>query len=146
MPFEELQLGDQTIRHDRVATAAAYRTVTRGGAKRCDCLNCRNFKPQREVAYPDSFKSLLEQLGVDFKKEGAVYMAGPVEDGYYVYESCFYFIGEMITAGESTISGTAPHQLACYFTEMFPKPEDSHRIRGVCGRNLDAAACTSAGR
>ena len=96
----------------------------RGGAETCDCLFCQNFRPQREAAYPDSFKSLLEQIGIDLEKEGEVYMSGPVEDGYYVYEGHFYLIGEMIIAGESTISGPAPHRLACFFAETSRKLEE----------------------
>jgi hypothetical protein len=65
MPTTDMRVGDQTIRYDRDRTAAAYRSLERGFAEKCGCLFCKNFAAQRNLVYPDSFRALLEQLGID---------------------------------------------------------------------------------
>ncbi len=37
----EMQLGDQTIRYDRDATAAVYSNLKDGFAERCGCIFCK---------------------------------------------------------------------------------------------------------
>jgi len=44
----ETRVGSQTIRYDRDATAAVYRTLERGSAKECGCIFCKNFAAQRD--------------------------------------------------------------------------------------------------
>jgi hypothetical protein len=80
MSLTEMRIGDQTIRHDREATAAVYETVKQGEAEVCGCIFCKNFVAQRNLVYPASFGALLEQLGVDPNKEAEVFECGPVED------------------------------------------------------------------
>jgi hypothetical protein len=100
----ELQIGDQTIRHDREATAAAYGKIERGFAERCGCASCRNFIAQRDAAYPGSFRALLDELGIDPNKEGEAFECGPLEEGSHVYGGWFYFAGEMTAWGESVVA------------------------------------------
>ena len=81
----EMRVGDQTIRYDRDATAAVYRTLEHGFAEGCGCIFCKNFAAQRNLIYPDSFRALLDQLGIDPNKEGEAFECGPVEDGCHLY-------------------------------------------------------------
>jgi hypothetical protein len=73
MPMSELQVGDQTVRYDRKATAVAYGGIKQGGAGKCGCFFCRNFAVQRSTI----FTALLEQRGVDPNKEEEVFEYGP---------------------------------------------------------------------
>ena len=73
--------------------------MQKGDAEQCGCSPCLNFAAQRQSAYPEQFRALLEQLGVDPEKEGEVYECGP-QDGLYLYGGWFYFAGEILTAGE----------------------------------------------
>jgi hypothetical protein len=107
MPMTEMRVGDQTIRYDRDATAAAYRTLELGSAEECGCIFCENFSTQRNLVYPDSFRALLDQLGIDPNKEDEVFECGPVEDGCHLYGGWFYLAGEMVTAGERNFSAPA---------------------------------------
>ena len=109
MAFTEMQVGDQEIRHDRDRTQLVYSGIEKGDADECGCIYCRNFAAQRESAYPESFKRLLDQLGIDPAKEGEVYEAGPAEGGRFTYGGWFYFVGEMIEAGRSFLD--VAHQL-----------------------------------
>jgi len=94
MPMTEMRVGDQTIRYDREATAAAYENIERG------CASCKNFAAQRNLAYPSSFLAILQQLGIDAAKEGEAFECGPVEDGCRLYGGWFHFVGELVIAGE----------------------------------------------
>jgi hypothetical protein len=98
--MEELRLGDQLIRYDRNATVAGYSKMDRGSAESCRCIFCRNYIPQREQAYPPDFVRLLDQLGIDSTKEGDLYEAGPPLDKVQAYGGWFYFVGEVVEAGE----------------------------------------------
>jgi hypothetical protein len=95
-----LTLGDQQIEYDRESTVAAYGEIQSGGAERCGCAGCRNFIAQRESAYPKQFVSLLEQLGIDPRKEGEVYESGGDAGSMHMYGGWFYFAGRLVVAGE----------------------------------------------
>jgi hypothetical protein len=116
----EMTIGDQTVRYDRDATAAVYGTIEHGDAEKCGCIFCKNFAVQRDIAYPASFRALLEQLGIDPKKEGEAFEYGPVAEGCHLYGGWFYFVGEMVTAGERTSNATKSREFAFWFTATFP--------------------------
>jgi hypothetical protein len=102
--MEELRLGDQLIRHDREATIAAYSTLSSGGADRCTCIYCRNFAAQRATVYPPAFLMPLDQLGIDPNKEGEVFdVVGPADWKVRPTGGWFYFVGELVEAGEKLI-------------------------------------------
>jgi hypothetical protein len=102
--MEELRLGDQLVRFDREATAAAYSNLPSGDADRCKCVYCRNFVAQRATVYPQGFRAFLDRLGIDPKKEGEVYdMARPFEERIRPTGGWFYFFGELIEKGEKLI-------------------------------------------
>ena len=96
----ELRIGDQLIRFDQEATVAAYSQIQHGDAERCACAGCRNFIASRALAFPDVFRTLLADLGVNENKEGETVHYGPVEGNVHFYGGWFYFVGELIEAGE----------------------------------------------
>lgn len=118
--MEELRLGDQLIRYDREATAAAYSAIPYGDADRCACIYCRNFAAQRANAYPSDFRALLERLGIDSNKEGEVYdAAGTHECSARPTGGWFYFVGELIEKGERLIQAG---DFQYWFQPSFPRP------------------------
>jgi hypothetical protein len=119
MPMTEMRIGDQAIRFDRDATAAAYGSPECGFAERCRCIYCKNFTAQRDLIYPPSFKMLLAQLGIDPIKECEAFECGPVQGGLHLYGGWFYFVGEMITAGER--NSHAGDQFEFWFTTIGPR-------------------------
>ena len=114
----EIQIGDQTIRYDRDATAVVYASLEHGFAEKCGCVFCKNFAAQRNLVYPDSFKTLLDQLGIDPNKEAEAVDYGPVGDGSHLYGGWFYFVGEMINAGER--NSNAGDKFEFWFTSIGP--------------------------
>jgi len=115
-----LRVGDQTVRYDREATAAIYGTLKPGGAGTCGCIFCKNFAVQRNLVYPASFRSLLEQLGIDPEKEEEVFEYGPVEDKGHLYGGWFYFVGEMVVAGERNSNASDAEYFEFFFTSVGP--------------------------
>jgi hypothetical protein len=67
MPMTEMQVGDQTVRYDREATAAIYARLKNGWAEDCGCVGCRNLLAQRDVIYQASdspyFKYHFSRVG-----------------------------------------------------------------------------------
>jgi hypothetical protein len=126
MPMTEFQIGDQTIRHDRDATAAIYKSLKHGFAEECGCESCKNFAARRHLVYPASFRALLEQLGIDPNKEAEAYEYGPPQDGLQFYGGWFYLVGEMVTAGER--NSNVGDNFEFWFTSIGP---DAPAFRGV---------------
>ena len=79
----------------------AYGSLENGFAEQRGCIHCKNFAAHRDLAYPPSFRALLEQLGIDPDKECEAFEYGPVEGGRHLYGGWFYLVGEMITARAS---------------------------------------------
>ena len=118
--MEELRLGDQLVRFDREATAAAYGNLLFGDADRCKCVYCRNFAAQRATVYSQAFRAFLDQLGIDPQKEGEVYdMAGPDERRVRPTGGWFYFVGELIEKGERLVQDG---DFQYWFQPSFPRP------------------------
>lgn len=140
MPMVEMQIGDQTIHYDRHATAQIYADVSTGWVERCRCVGCRNFLAQRETIYPRAFTELLDRLGIDPKKEAEAVLDGPLKNGLYHYGGWFFFVGEMLTGGDTweAVPGTQvkirrhhEHSEVCdspyfgfFFTRFGPCPKE----------------------
>jgi hypothetical protein len=135
----ELRIGDQLIRFDLDATLLAYSQLEQGDADRCTCTGCRNFALLREKVYPDTFRNLLGQLGIDPRKEGEAVHYGPRGD-LQSYGGSFYFVGEVIDEGEHlleirNLEGTGLTKITqerrvsnatfqYWFSKSFPKPPE----------------------
>ena len=124
MPVTEMRVGDQTIRYDREATAAIYASLRNGWAEDCGCAGCRNLAAQRGVIYPASFRELLDQLGIDPNKEAEAVADGPLENGLHHYGGWFFFVGEMVTAGERLSHASDSPYFKYFFTRGGPCPKE----------------------
>jgi len=96
----ELRVGDQLVRFDREATITAYSAIAEGWAERCNCSGCRNFVVARGQAFPNDFRTVLSELGIDPLREGEAVHYGPVEGNLHFYGGWFYLVGELIEVGE----------------------------------------------
>ncbi len=108
--MDRIQSGDQIIRYDQEQTRKAYSAMKDCIAERCGCSYCLNFAAQRTTAYPEDFRLLLIQLGIDSEKEGEVYEWGPPEESLRAYGGWFYFVGELIQEGERMTEATSGFQ------------------------------------
>ena len=120
----EMQVGDQTVRYDREATSAIYASLRNGWAEDCGCVGCRNLAAQRDVIYPASFRELLHQLGIDPNREAEAFLNGPLENGLYYYGGWFFFVGEMVTAGELLSHASDSPYFTYFFTRAGHCPRE----------------------
>jgi hypothetical protein len=120
----EMTVGDQTIRYDPEATAAIYARLRNGWAEDCGCVGCRNLLAQRDEVYPTAFRELLQRLGIDPNKESEAVADGPLENGLHHYGGWFFFVGEMVTAGEyMSLIRESPY-FGYFFTRVGPCPKE----------------------
>jgi hypothetical protein len=119
----ELCMGQQKILFDREATAALYRqTIVVPGADQCTCISCKNFAAQRGKVFPEEFRRLLNELGIDPLKEWEAfdYDFEPKSPRKHVlYGGWFLFAGELV---EGLDKRPDPKQkaFAHWFTTSFP--------------------------
>jgi hypothetical protein len=78
---------------------------------------------QRDAVYPDSFRELLHQLGIDPNKEAEVVADGPLADGWHHYGGWFFLVGEVVTAGERMSQGGDFPYFKYYFSRVGPCPQ-----------------------
>jgi hypothetical protein len=116
--MEQIRLGDQIVRYDSLRTRAAYAAMKNSSAQRCGCPYCRNFLAQRSTIYPEGFRILLDQLGIDPEKDGEVY-EGIIGSSLVEYCGWFYFAGELVEAGERMTEAGVGFQ---YFFRRSHKP------------------------
>jgi hypothetical protein len=84
----------------------------------------RNLATQRDVIYPASFRELLNRLGIDPNKEAEAVADGPLENGLHHYGGWFFFVGEMVTAGERLSQASDSPCFNYHFTRVGPCPEE----------------------
>jgi len=92
--------GDWTYSLDRDATVAAYRAAEHGGSDSCGCAGCRNFTLARAEVFPASFLTLLDQLGIDPRKDGEAYHIARLSPGRHGYGGWFHFVGTLHETGD----------------------------------------------
>ena len=120
----EMTIDDQTFRYDPEATAAIYARVRSGWAEDCGCVACRNLLAQRDEVYPSAFRELLQRLGCDPNKEAEASADGPVQNGRYHYGNWFFFVGEMVTAGDSISVVSESPYFGYFITRGGPYPKE----------------------
>ena len=86
--------GDSKFTVDRDATIDAYRRSA-DGLDACACSGCRNFRLARERVFPATFLTLLDELGVDFRKPVEVYQCGRIAPGRHAYGGWYNFVGTL---------------------------------------------------
>lgn len=81
------------IEYDEMLTRQIYKKLI-SGPEKCVCDNCKNFLLARENFYPESLKEILNQLGIDYKKETELCYFNRIETGWHLYKGWFHFVGK----------------------------------------------------
>jgi len=117
-------------RADRDATVLAYGRTERGGADRCDCAGCRNFRAARAHCFPPEFIALLGQLGIDPNKDAEVYHNARIAPGLHDYGGWYHFIGALDGGGDSSPVNFGPsfHAWIC--------PATAPRLSSLVGEQV----------
>ena len=94
------QFGEWQYTCDRAATVDAYRRVTAGGSRTCECAGCRNFVAAGMGVFPPVFLEVLESLGIDPVKDGEVYHMARHSPGRHIYGGWYHFVGALQVSGD----------------------------------------------
>ena len=86
---------DWVFEVDYERTIEVYQKAKNGCPESCGCNNCKNFSINREQIYPQEFKDLLEELGIDYRKESEIYHIYRAENGKHFYGGWFHFKGKI---------------------------------------------------
>ena len=78
---------------DKQLTTSTYDQATMGGADGCSCNECKNFQSYRDRLYPAEIMQLLNDLGIDYKKESEICHYCRQDDGLHHYGGWFHFKG-----------------------------------------------------
>ena len=87
-------------RADLDATILAYARTERGGADTCNCAGCRNFRLVRAEVFPVEFLALLNELGIDPRKDAEVHHNARLAPGRHDYGGWYHFVGTLDQNGE----------------------------------------------
>ena len=79
---------------------------------------------QRDEVYPPAFRELLQRLGIDPSKEAEAVADGPLENGLHHYGGWFFFVGEMITDGDSMSVVSESPYFGYFLTSIGPCPKE----------------------
>jgi hypothetical protein len=110
----QLHFGPWILRADPDATRRAYERIEQGSAEGCACDPCKNFLMVRDEAYPPDVRTLLESLGIDYRKETEICHYCRLPSGLQLYSGWFYFSGEVDSPEPWTTVGTAWKQEQFY--------------------------------
>ena len=83
------------IKYDHDHTILAYSKMEHGDADNCDCSMCQNFRELRGCLYPESILRVLEDIGVNYRKECDISHVCKLENGRHLYLGGFYYVGEV---------------------------------------------------
>ena len=92
----ELTVGEWRLDVYPSATRRVYQRVRPGTPDKCRCIYCRNFVALDESAFPDSFKTLVAHLGVDFRKAAEIYELFNFSYGNLDYGGWFHFFESIL--------------------------------------------------
>jgi hypothetical protein len=102
-------------------TQRIYAKIRSGGADTCNCLPCRNYRLVRDEAYPPKFHALLDELGVDYRKELEVCFGVPLPNGLHFYDGWFCLVGK--TYGRAVTPPQSKGAFQYRITDTAPSPQ-----------------------
>ena len=65
----EVTFYDWILECDVEATREIYQKVSQGSVETCVCIYCKNFLALRDELFQGEFLKLLNNLGVDYRKD-----------------------------------------------------------------------------
>ena len=79
---------------DKELTKKTYDKIEFGSSDICECIHCKNFAFNKEDNFPTEIKNLLNDLGIDFKKECEAWHYYKDDLGRHCYSGWFHFKGK----------------------------------------------------
>ena len=88
-------IGDWQLEVDPSATRDVYKRTSRGSPADCDCTICSNFAALGDDAFPDAFRDIAAQLGIDTRKAAEIHEWFGFQDEHLDYGGWFHCIGHV---------------------------------------------------
>src|SRR5690349_13575629 len=88
---------DWTFRVDKALTEQTYKGISGSGADTCGCNDCKNYVAYRDKVFLKEITDLLNQLGIDYKKEVEITNWETQPNGLHHIGGWFHFKGEVLT-------------------------------------------------
>ena len=101
---KEITYKEWTFEVEFQRTKEVYDNVEMGSPEGCECNDCKNFSANRENIYPTEIKKLLEQFGVDYKKESEICHYCKLENGRHHYGGWFHFKGKIVEGKDCKVN------------------------------------------
>jgi len=91
-----MKIGPWELEVDVESTQRAH-AETYSSAERCGCAYCRNFVAVRDKTLPRKFIDILEQLGVNYRKDSEIYETHKRADGTHGYGGWYHAVGTVLS-------------------------------------------------
>jgi hypothetical protein len=111
-----VRFGRWSLRPDREKTRAAYARLSGGSAEQCGCNICKNYVAARDGVWGAGVRRVLDQLGIDYRREAEVLHQHRIAEGRHAYSGRFHFIGAI----ESGRDAAAPRGNGLFALELEP--------------------------
>lgn len=100
--MRKVQFRDWVFEVDSDLTRQTYAKRSSGGTEGCPCNDCKNYRQQKDVAFPGEALELFENVGIDSTKECETFTLEKIPSGLYRYSGWFHFAGKIIS-GEDCV-------------------------------------------
>ncbi len=99
--METLNIQHWIVKYDKSATRLAYSQIDMGDPEVCRCEYCLNFAAARDEVYPIEVMKVLEEIGIDYRKESEVFFCNKEDDGKLCYIGELCFVGRVENTNEA---------------------------------------------
>jgi hypothetical protein len=94
-----LDAGRWRLECDPGLTATGYASLPIGS--NCDCAGCRNFTAAMGHAFPEAFRAIAQQLGVELSKPAELTPNGREPSGLHVVGGWFHLVGRILDGADA---------------------------------------------
>jgi hypothetical protein len=86
----------------------------------CGCEGCRNLVLLRDGLYPGDVLALLEELGVDPRKEAEAYHTARLGPNRHLYSWCLHAVGRLVDGDDCQVEVSRTPTSVVHRTELTP--------------------------
>ncbi len=84
---------------DPELTSRTYGQTKDGNSDDCPCGDCKNYRRQKDIAFPKEALEFFEVVGIDYRKECEAFTTDDPNNSPRHYNGWFHFAGNIIKRG-----------------------------------------------
>lgn len=93
--FQKIKIKDWVVEVDVDETAETNKRL-RSGARTCGCSGCKRFDEFREKILTEDFIKILNNLGIDYKKDIEISDVEPPGEDVIIYNGWYHAHGRLL--------------------------------------------------